>query len=91
MFDNENYEIIITISEGTNKILNANKTFQLLDIATELKTFKTKDKKLIDYFPSSIINPVGSKNNIFNEMIIKKKEFMNKRNKNNYLNDIEFI
>jgi hypothetical protein len=71
MFDNEKYEIIITISEGKNKILNSLKTFQLLEIATELKTFKTKDKKVIDYFPSSIINNY-CKNNIFNEMIIKK-------------------
>jgi hypothetical protein len=92
MFDNENYEIIITISEGKNKILNTNKTFQLLEIATELKTFKTKDKKVIDYFPSSIINNYG-KNNMFNEMIIKKKEFMSKgcKENNDNLDDIEFI
>jgi hypothetical protein len=39
--------------------LNVNKAFQLLEIPTELKTFKTKDKKVIDYFPSSIINNYG--------------------------------
>jgi hypothetical protein len=59
MFDNEKYEIIITILEGKNKILNSTNTFQLLDIATELKAFKRKDKKVIDYFPSSIINTYG--------------------------------
>jgi hypothetical protein len=73
--------------------LNANKTFQLLDIARELKMLKTKDKKVIDYFPRSIINNYR-KNNILNEMIIKKKEFMNKgckENNNDNLDDIEFI
>jgi hypothetical protein len=61
IIENDTYEIIKTISEGKNNILNSDKIFQLLDIATELKTFKTKDKKVIDYFPSSIINPVGKK------------------------------
>jgi hypothetical protein len=90
IIENDTYEIIITISEGKNKILNFNKTFQLLDIATELKAFKTKDKKVIDYFPSSILNTVSNNTN-FNEMINKKKEFMSKGFHNENLDDIKFI
>jgi hypothetical protein len=88
--ENDTYEIIIIISENKNKILNSKKTFQLLDIATELKKFNTKDKKVRDYFPSSIINNVNN-NTIFNEMINKKKEFMSKGCSNDNLDDIEYI
>jgi hypothetical protein len=66
----------MTLADGKNKILNTNRTFQLLDVINDLKTFTIKDKKIIEYFPSSIINSVS--NPIFNEMVNKKKDDMSK-------------
>jgi hypothetical protein len=69
--DDSLYEIIITLSDGKNKTLNINKPFQLLEVITDLKTFTTKDKKIIEYYPNNIINNIN--NTIFNDMITKKK------------------
>jgi hypothetical protein len=90
IFDNNSFGIVITISNGKNKILNTNKTSHLFDITTELKIFKTKDKKMIEYFPRSIINDINN-NTVFNDMINKKKELMSKGSNNEDFNDIEFI
>jgi hypothetical protein len=68
----DTYEIVITLSQVKNKKLNTNKNFQLLDISTDLNKFTTKDKKIIEYFPSQIINNVN--NILFNSMISKKKD-----------------
>jgi hypothetical protein len=53
-----------------------------------MKTFTTKDKKIIEYYPSNIINNIN--NPIFNEMITKKN-YMNKRNDHDDLDNIEFL
>jgi hypothetical protein len=67
------YEIVITIPECKSRISNMNKTFQLLEVITEIKRFITKDNKTIDYYPAKIIN---ANNKIFNDMINKKKEYL---------------
>jgi hypothetical protein len=67
------YEIVITMSEGTSRIISVNKTFQLLEVLTEIKRFVTKDNKTIEYYPAKIVN---SNNKIFNDMINKKKEYL---------------
>ncbi|GMO19862.1 MAG: hypothetical protein Ta2E_10940 [Mycoplasmoidaceae bacterium] len=59
--ENDKYEIDIMIRERTNKIININKTFQLLDVNTELKSFTSKNKKVIEYFLSAIYNVVTIK------------------------------
>jgi hypothetical protein len=41
------YEIVITMSEGQSRIICINKTFQLLEVITEIKRFITKDNKTI--------------------------------------------
>jgi hypothetical protein len=64
-------DIVITMSESKNKALNRNKSFQLLDIRTDIKKFITKDKKTIEHFPSQIISNVN--NALFNNIINKKK------------------
>jgi hypothetical protein len=66
------YEIVITISEFKSRKINFNKTFQLLEVTTDLKAF-TKDKKTIKYYPAKVIN---ANNKIFNDMINKKKEYL---------------
>jgi hypothetical protein len=43
------YEIVITMSEGKWRIIRINKTFQLLEVITEIKRFVTKDNKIIEY------------------------------------------
>jgi hypothetical protein len=50
-----------------------NKTFQLLEVMTDIKRFITKDNKTIDYYPAKIIN---ANNKIFNDMINKKKDYL---------------
>jgi hypothetical protein len=67
------YEIVITMSECKSRIININKTFQLLEVITENKRFVTKDNKTIEYYPAKIIN---ANNKIFNDMINKKKEYL---------------
>jgi hypothetical protein len=67
------YEIVITMSECKSRIININKTFQLLEVITEIKRFSTKDNKTIEYYPAKIIN---ANNKIFNDMINKKKEYL---------------
>jgi hypothetical protein len=55
-----------------------------------MKTFTTKDKKIVEYYPSNIINNIN--NPIFNDMITKKKDYMSKgSNKGDELDNIEFI
>jgi hypothetical protein len=54
-----------------------------------MKTFTPKDKKIVEYYPSHLINNIN--NPIFNEMIIKKKDYMGKRSNEEELNDIECI
>jgi hypothetical protein len=54
-----------------------------------MKTFTTKDKKIIEYYPSDIICNIN--NPIFNETITKKKDYMNKGNGDDDLDNIEFI
>jgi adenine C2-methylase RlmN of 23S rRNA A2503 and tRNA A37 len=61
------------MSEGKSKIISINKTFQLLEVITEIKRFVTKDNKTIEYYLAKIIN---SNNKIFNDMINKKKEYL---------------
>jgi hypothetical protein len=70
---NHTYEIVITMNESKNKAINTNKNFQLLDVSTDLKKFVSKDKKVIEYFPSQIISGISS-TTLFNDMIAKKKE-----------------
>jgi hypothetical protein len=41
------YEIVITMSKCKSRIININKSFQLLEVTTELRSFVTKDKKAI--------------------------------------------
>jgi hypothetical protein len=67
------YEIVITMSEGKSRIISINKTFQLLEVITEMIRFITKDNKTIEYYPGKIIN---ANNKIFNDMINKKKEYL---------------
>jgi hypothetical protein len=89
---NDAYEIVITMSEGKNKVINTNKNFQLLDVSTDLKKFvSTKDKKVIEYFPSQIISCVSS-TTLFHNMIDKKKECLSlKTVSQDDFNDIEFV
>jgi hypothetical protein len=61
------------MSEGKSRIISINKTFQLLEVITEIKRFITKDNKTIEYYPAKIIN---ANNKIFNDMINKKKEYL---------------
>jgi hypothetical protein len=61
------------MSECKSRIININKTFQLLKVTTELRSFTTKDKKTIEYYPVKVIN---ANNKIFNDMINKKKEYL---------------
>jgi hypothetical protein len=68
------YEIVITMSECKFRIININKTFQLLEVITDIKRFVTKDNgKTIEYYPAKIIN---ANNKIFNDMVNKKKEYL---------------
>jgi hypothetical protein len=67
----DTYEIVFTMCEGKNKTLNTNKNFQLLDASPDLKKFTTKDKKILEYFLSQIINNVNSI--LLKNMIRKKK------------------
>jgi hypothetical protein len=67
------YEIVITMSECKMRIINIYKTFQLLEVITEIKRFVKKDNKTIEYYPAKIIN---ANNKIFNDMINKKKEYL---------------
>jgi hypothetical protein len=60
------------MSECKSRIININKTFQLLKVITEIERFITKDNKTIDYYPAKI-NKANKK--IFNDMINKKKEY----------------
>jgi hypothetical protein len=46
--EDDTYEIILTISDGKNKVLNTNKNFQLLDVSTDLTKFTQKDKKQLN-------------------------------------------
>jgi hypothetical protein len=89
---NDTYEIVVTMSEGKSKTINTNKNFQFLDVSTDLKKFvSTKDKKVIEYFPSQIISGVSS-TTLFNDMIAKKKECLSIRNVcQDDFNDIEFV
>jgi hypothetical protein len=41
----DNFKIVVTMSGGKNKVLKTNKNFHILDTSTDLKEFKTKDKK----------------------------------------------
>jgi hypothetical protein len=50
--DNTSYEIILTLSDGKNKTITINKTFQLLEVIVDMKTFTTKDTKIIEYYPN---------------------------------------
>jgi hypothetical protein len=70
---NFQYEIVITMSECKFRIINISKTFQLLEVTPELRSFTTKDKKTIEYYPSKVIN---ANNKIFTDMINKKKEYL---------------
>jgi hypothetical protein len=76
------------MSECKSWIINTNKTFQLLEVITEIKRFIPKDNKTIDYYPAKIIN---ANNKIFNDMINKKKEYLfgSTVDKNEY-EEIEF-
>jgi hypothetical protein len=65
--------MVITISECKSRIININKTFQLLEVITEMRKFMTKDNMCIEYYPSKVIN---DKNKIFTDMINKKKEYL---------------
>jgi hypothetical protein len=67
------YEKVITMPECKSRIININKTFQLLEVITEIKRFITKDNKAIDYYTSKINN---ANNKIFNDMVNKKKEYL---------------
>jgi hypothetical protein len=67
------YETVITLSKCNSRLININKTCQLLEFMTEIKRFITKDSKTIDYYPAKIIN---ANNKIFNDMINKKKEYL---------------
>jgi hypothetical protein len=66
-------EIVITMWECKSRIINIHKTFQLLEVITDIKRFVTKDNKTIEYYPAKIIN---ANNKIFNDMINKKKEYL---------------
>jgi hypothetical protein len=61
------------MSECKSNIININKTFQLLIVTPDLKSFTIKDKKTIEYYPAKVIN---ANNKIFNDMINKKKEYL---------------
>jgi hypothetical protein len=61
------------MSECKSRIININKTFQLLEVITEKTRFVTKDSKIIEYYPAKIIN---ANNKIFNDMVNKKKEYL---------------
>jgi hypothetical protein len=50
------YEIVIPMSECKSRIININKSLQLLENTTELRSFITKDKKTIEYYPSKVID-----------------------------------
>jgi hypothetical protein len=67
------YEIVIAMSECKSRIIKINKTFQLLEVMTEIKRFVTKDNKVIEYYPAKIIN---ANSKIFNDMVNKKKEYL---------------
>jgi hypothetical protein len=67
---NDQYEIVITISECKTRIISINKTFQLLEVITEIQRLVTKDNKTIEYCPAKIIN---ANNKIFTDLINKKK------------------
>jgi hypothetical protein len=54
------------MSECKSRIININKTFQLLEVIIDFKRFVTKDNKTIEYYPATIIN---ANNKIFNEII----------------------
>jgi hypothetical protein len=45
------YEILMTMSECKSRIININKTFQLLEVITDIKRFITKDNKTIEFYP----------------------------------------
>jgi hypothetical protein len=57
------------MSECKSRIININKTFQWLEVITEMKRFITMDNKTIYYYSAKIIN---ANNKIFNDMINKK-------------------
>jgi hypothetical protein len=61
------------MSECKSRIININKTFQLLEVITDIKRFVTKDNKAIEYYSAKIINAI---NKIFNDMVNKKKEYL---------------
>jgi hypothetical protein len=71
-----------------SRIINITKTFQLLEVMTDIKRFITKENKTIDYYPSKIIN---ANNKIFTDMINKKNEnlFGYTKDQNEY-EEIEF-
>jgi hypothetical protein len=50
------YEIVITMSECKSMIINTNKTFQVQEVTPELRSFTTKDQKIIEYYPTKVIN-----------------------------------
>jgi hypothetical protein len=49
------YEIVITMSECKSRIINMNKTFQLLEVMIDEKKIIAKDYKTIDYYLSKIL------------------------------------
>jgi hypothetical protein len=67
------YKIVITMSEGKSRIINIKKSFQLIEVITELRSFTTKDKKNIEYYPEKVIN---ANKKIFKDMINKKKKYL---------------
>jgi hypothetical protein len=50
-------EIVITMTECKSRIININKTFQLLEVTPELRNFITKDNKTIEYYPAKVSTP----------------------------------
>jgi hypothetical protein len=61
------------MSEYKSRIININKTFQLLEVTLEMRKFITKDNKSIVYYPFKVIY---ANNKIFTDMINKKKEYL---------------
>jgi hypothetical protein len=59
------------MGEGKNKALARNQNLQQLDVSIDPKIFTTKDKSILEYLRSQIINKVNS--TLFNDMIGKKK------------------
>jgi hypothetical protein len=66
------YKIGITISECRSQIIKIIKTIRLIEGKPKLRTFITKDNKTIEYYPTIIID---INNEIFTDMITKKKEY----------------